>query len=244
MRVLRLPRYNHPSPKPRNNTHHHPCPQIIQDSLAAISKMQSSGATIIDVTIPSIPSVLLSPAHLKIVQAEFKSTLQTYLFTLFNSTMHTLSDIIAFNELHSTVEMPPDHCCQELFLSTLTAPGADSPEYTAALKHLHMLSREQGIDYALRAYNVDVLMVPTEAPKSATLSAVAGYPVVTAPLGYVRESGRPFGVNFMAGWEGEEVLMRVLGAWEVEFGGGRRVPGVLDTEDSGGGGLGGVEREL
>lgn len=68
--------------------------------------------------------------------------------------------------------------------------------------------------------------MPTEAPQSATLAAMAGYPIATAPLGYIEESGRPFGVSFFTGAGGEEVLVRVLGAWEREFG-GRRVPGAL-----------------
>lgn len=93
----------------------------------------------------------------------------------------------------------------------------------------------------LRTYNVDVLVVPAEAPRSTALVAMAGYPIATAPLGYVKESGRPFGLAFFTGAGEEEMLIRVLGAWEKEFG-VRRVPSALVGQREGGSGL--MEREL
>lgn len=205
----------------------------MRESLAALEKMQSLGAIISNVTMPSVQKALASPKlwteNLIVIQAEFKESLTSHLHTLRNTSIHTLQDLIAFNLDSAAVEMPPGHCCQELLIDALTAHSTNSSTYRSALDTIQSLARDHGIDYALRAYNVDVLVVPTEAPRSSTLAAMAGYPIATAPLGYIDGSGRPFGLSFFTGAGGEEMLIRVLAAWEKEFG-GRRVPSALGTQ--------------
>lgn len=203
----------------------------MEASLAAVEKLQFLGATVSDITMPSAQEALASPKlwtnQLIVIQAEFKESLTSHLQTLRNTSIHTLQDLIAFN-LDSAAEMPPGHCCQELFIEALTAHSTESPTYRSALHVIQSLARGHGIDYALHTYGVDVLVVPTEAPWSSTLAAMAGYPIATAPLGYINESGRPFGLSFFAGAGREEMLIRVLGAWEKESG-GRRAPKALSA---------------
>lgn len=205
----------------------------MRESLTALEKMQSLGAIVSNVTMPSVQKALASPKlwteNLIVVQAEFKESLTSHLHTLHNTSIHTLQDLIAFNLDSAAVEMPPGHCCQELLIDALTAHSTNSSTYRSALDTIQSLARDHGIDYALHAYDVDVLVVPTEAPRSSTLAAMAGYPIATAPLGYIDGSGRPFGLSFFTGAGGEEMLIRVLAAWEKEFG-GRRVPSALGRQ--------------
>lgn len=208
--------------------------------------MQSLGAIVSNVTMPSAQKALASrklwTKHLIVIQSEFKESLNSYLHTLHNTSIHTLQDLIAFNLDFAADEMPPGHCCQELLIDALSAHSTNSPTYRAALNVTQSIARYHGIDYALRTYDVDVLVVPTEAPWSSTLAAMAGYPIATAPLGYISESGRPFGLSFFTGADGEEMLIRVLAAWEREFG-GRRVPSALGGQSKQGvGGSWGVAR--
>ncbi|KAL0639983.1 hypothetical protein Q9L58_000811 [Maublancomyces gigas] len=214
---------------------------ILEASLAAIDKMQSLGAIVSNVTMPSAQKALAShklwTKRLIVIQAEFKESLDSYLHTLRNTSIHTLQDLIAFNLDFAAAEMPLGHCCQEFFIDALSAHSTNSSTYRSALNVTQSIARDHGIDYALRTYDVDVLVAPTEAPWSSTLAAMAGYPIATVPLGYINESGRPFGLSFFTGADGEEMLIRVLGAWEKEFG-RRRVPSALGGQA----GVGGVAR--
>ena len=166
---------------------------------------------------PTLPH-LVSPQQTNLPDAatELKESLATYLSTLQNTTHHTLSDIIAFNEQHLPLEMPPGHCCQDFFLAANATRGTASSGYLSALSRLRTLSRDRGITFATRKYNIDVLVVPADSPRSTALSAVSGWPVATVPVGVLKNSGRPFGLAVFTSGEdgkGEERLMRVSGQW-------------------------------
>jgi amidase len=111
--------------------------------------------------------------------------------------------------------MPPGYCCQDIFLTANATHGTTSSAYLSALTRLRFLSRDNGIAFATKKYNLDVLVVPADSPRSTALSALSGWPIATVPVG-VLKSGRPFGLAvFTSGADGrgEERLMRVLGRW-------------------------------
>lgn len=111
--------------------------------------------------------------------------------------------------------MPPGYCCQENFdAALLTSP--DSEAYRAAKRTARRNSQENGIDYALRKFNVSVIVVPAEGPSSA-MAALSGYPIATAPLGYLADEERPFGIAVFATAGKENSLLRFLAAWEKTF---------------------------
>lgn len=57
----------------------------------------------------------------------------------------------------------------------------------------------------------------TPTGRLATVAALAGYPVGTAPLGYARFSGRAFGVCFVARANQEALILSAMSAWEATF---------------------------
>lgn len=92
----------------------------------------------------------------------------------------------------------------------------------------HHLTREQGIDAALAKHNLDALITPTGGPawmidplngdainwdmESTSPPAVAGYPHVAVPAGYIH--GLPVGLSFIgAAWQ-EAKLIRYAYAFE------------------------------
>jgi len=121
----------------------------------------------------------------------------------------TLAELIAFNERHRGREMP--YFGQEIFVQSQARGPLTSPAYRRALAANHRLAGAQGIDAALAARRVDVLVAPTNGPAwsidlvtgdhfgggYSSPSAVAGYPHVTVPAGYVQ--GLPVGLSFFAG---------------------------------------------
>ena len=76
-----------------------------------------------------------------------------------------------------------------------------------------MIGRTNGIDAVLDSTGADALVLPTEGYAS-SLAAVAGYPIVTVPLGYL-SSGQPFGMAFIGRQWSEPTLIGLMAAWEA-----------------------------
>jgi amidase len=96
----------------------------------------------------------------------------------------------------------------------------------------HRLSRDQGIDAALKAHKLDAILTP--GGSGANLAARAGYPIVSVPFGMVPNAPTPplpegfnarpapFGVTFTASACAEPRLVAL--AYAFEQAGKRRVP--------------------
>jgi amidase len=138
--------------------------------------------------------------------------------------MRTLADLIAFNDQHAAEEMP--YFGQELFLRAQDAGSLADAAYQTALARNHRLSREEGIDAALRRHRLDALVLPTTNPptkidlvngswslgSSSRPAAMAGYPAITVPAGFAR--GLPVGVTFIGAAFSEPTLIRLAYAFE------------------------------
>ncbi len=88
------------------------------------------------------------------------------------------------------------------------------------------LSRTKGLDAALAAHKLDALIAPTLSPAwpidhvngdhflgaSSTPAAVAGYPSITVPAGFVR--GLPVGISFIGKPWSEARLIALAYAYE------------------------------
>jgi amidase len=88
------------------------------------------------------------------------------------------------------------------------------------------MTREDGIDAVLKKHKLDALIAPTGGPAWPTdwingdhftggyssASAVAGYPHITVPAGYVH--GLPVGISFFASAWSEPTLIRLAYSFE------------------------------
>src|SRR6266567_7418986 len=170
-----------------------------------IDQMKSAGAVIVD------PADLEShgkfdDTELLVLLYELKADLNTYLATRSAAQVHSLADVIAFNEKNKDKEMP--YFGQDLFLKSQEKGTLTEKEYVAALASNHALSREQGIDGVMNKFHLDALVAPSGAPAwltdlangdhavggSSNAAAVAGYPNINVPAGFV--FGMPVGISF------------------------------------------------
>ena len=198
--------------------------QVDKRMNSLIEEMKKLGAVIVDpAEIPT--SGQFDDSELEVLLYEFKADLNSYLAGLGpKAPVHSLKQIIEFNEKNREREMP--YFGQELFVRAEAKGPLTSKAYLSALQKNRRLSRTQGIDFVLRRHKLDALIAPTGGPAwptdwlngdhftggYSTASAVAGYPHITVPAGYV--FGLPFGISFFGAAYSEPKLIALAYAFE------------------------------
>jgi len=192
---------------------------------SAISAIERAGGEVIDglglVTMADIR------VHESIVMStEFKFGLNQYLSGTTQQCVRSLADVIAFNEKNSPTTMP--YFRQELLEISQARNDLSDPEYQQALGESRRLARDAGIDAMLSEHQLDAIISPTTCPPwlidwvggdnrsggSACAAAVAGYPSVTVPAGYV--FGLPVGLSFFSTVDRDAMLIKLAYAFEQQ----------------------------
>jgi amidase len=190
----------------------------------ALKILEAQGAVLIDV--PELPNAgKYGATELEVLLTELKADMEAYLKEWApDAPVRTLADIIAFNEANKDKVMP--YFGQEHFINAQKKGGLDSKEYLDALASNHRLSRSEGIDRVLGDNKLDALIAPTTGPAWMTdfikgdasggsfssPAAVAGYPHVTVPAGFVQ--GLPCGMSFVGTAWSEPRLIALAYAFE------------------------------
>ena len=172
-----------------------------------VETLRAAGAEIVDpVAIASLTKLGTAPGT--VLSFEFKDGINRYLAEPGRvAPMHTLADLIAFNDAHRAEEMP--FFAQEIFLTSQARGPLTDKAYVEARETCLRLTRAEGIDAAMDENKLDALVVFTKGTAtltdlvngeggsggSATLAAVAGYPSVTVPAAQV--FGLPIGLSFV-----------------------------------------------
>jgi amidase len=177
--------------------------QVIEGAIAVLKTL---GAEIVD------PADL--PSHGKFGDSEseamlyeFKDGLNQYLAGAGSAArVKTLTELIAFNTEHASRELAIFG--QDVFESAEKKGPLTEKAYQDALEKNLRLSRAEGIDAILKEQRLDALIAPTNGPAClidvvngdqdtggcSSAAAVAGYPHITVPAGYVH--GLPVGISF------------------------------------------------
>ena len=198
-----------------------PVDKIMEDALDAMKKQ---GAILVD------PAEIESAGKWRdteftVFLYELKADLTAYLARLGpNAPAKTLKDIIDFNERNKEKEMP--FFGQDIFLKSQEKGPLTTQEYLDAVQKNHQLARTEGIDALMDKNKLDALVAPTGGPAwltdhvvgdhfgggSSSAAAVAGYPSITVPAGFV--FGLPVGISFFGRAWSEPELIRVAYAFE------------------------------
>lgn len=191
---------------------------------SALDVLRREGAVLIDpANIPHAGEY--DDAELEVLLYELKSDLNAYLAALGSrAPVHALADVIQFNERHREREMP--YFGQELFLQAQEKGPLTSPAYIKARNKCRGLSRSLGIDAVMKKHRLHALVAPTGNPawptdlvngdhftgSSSTPAAVAGYPSISVPMGFVY--GLPVNLSFFGRPWSEPTLIRIGFAFE------------------------------
>lgn len=196
--------------------------RVMEDVITA---MKDAGAVLIDGCELS-PGQEYGDSEFEVLLYEFKAGLNTFLATLDPALgIRNLDDLIRFNEENKATSMP--YFGQEIFYQAQKKGGLDAKEYRDALAKNLKASREDGIDKAIAKDRLDAILAPTGAPawlidlvngdsfggvSSSQPPAVAGYPAITVPAGFI--SGLPVGMTLIGPAWSEAALIRYAYAFE------------------------------
>jgi amidase len=206
---------------------------------AALDALKGLGAVLVDPA-DITTAGQFDDSEFAVLLYEFKADLNRYLSTWVpGSGAKTLADLIAFNEHNRDREMP--YFGQEIFVQAQAKGPLTEQDYLRALDKNHLLARTQGIDAVIAEHHLDALIAPTGGPPAlidlvngdpggggsfSSPAAVAGYPHVTVPMGYV--AGLPVGLSFVGRPWSEATLIKLAYAYERETK-ARRPPRFLAT---------------
>ena len=186
--------------------------------MEAVDFMEKQGTELVQ--IDKIMDSNVGSYSMKIMGYEFINGLNDYFKTLGpNSKIKTVEDVIAFNK-KDPIELK---YFGQKYLET--KPGS-AVEYNKNLKLMHEGSRKNGIDKVMKKYNLDAIIAPTGGPAwktdlkngdhvalgSSAPAAIAGYPNITVPMGFVGEL--PVGISFFGKAWSEPVLLEIAYGFE------------------------------
>ncbi|HQZ98093.1 MAG TPA: amidase [Pyrinomonadaceae bacterium] len=183
--------------------------------------LKNGGASLIDVTFPKLQD--FGDAEYDVLLYEFKEDLNKYLAKR-GGANRSLKDLIAFNEKNADREMP--YFGQEIFLQAEAKGGLNDSAYKIALLQSKLMTQEQGIDAVMDKDKLDAIVAPSGGVawmtdlvggdcgvfESSSLAAVAGYPNITVPAGFIQ--GLPAGISFFGKAFTEHKLIMAAYAFE------------------------------
>lgn len=190
----------------------------------ALAVLRAQGAVLVDpVELPNASKY--QDSELEVLLYEFKAGLAAYLAEFApGAPITNMADLIAFNEKHAPRELR--HFGQEYLIRANAKGGLGDQAYLDALANNRRYARAEGIDQVLQAHQLDALVAPTGGPAWLTdvingdhyggsfssPAAVAGYPHITVPAGFVH--GLPVGLSFAGTAYSDARLIQLAYAYE------------------------------
>jgi len=207
----------------------------------AVEAMKRAGAEVVDpVEFATLGKT--DESEYEVLLYEFKADLEAYFAARPGAAVRTLADLIAFNDRNADREMP--FFGQEILERAVKKGPLTDKAYLEALAKNHELMRAKGIDAVLAGDDLDALIVLTNGPahmtdlvngdsfsgSSSSPAAVAGYPTITLPAGWVH--GLPVGISLIGRAWSEPELIKLAYGLERALG-MRQAPRLLPTVDLG-----------
>ncbi|TKC02644.1 amidase [Pedobacter cryotolerans] len=187
----------------------------------AIAKLKELGAEIIEISLLA-EMRSIGGASTVVLQSEFKDGVNAYLAKA-NAKVKTLTEVIAFNKANLTSAMP--YFKQETLEASDKAADLNSQTYKDAVAKT--LSSQKIINDLMEKNKLDVIVGTSFGIPSlidlfngdysggfyfASPAAMAGFPHITVPMGFINEL--PVGLSFIASAYQEPVVLSIAYIYE------------------------------
>jgi amidase len=189
----------------------------------AVAVLKAQGATVVEVDVRT-PTQPIGEAEFDVLLYEFKDGVNKYLAQT-KAPVKTLADVIAFNKTNAAKAMP--FFQQEILEQAEKTDGLASDKYKAAVRKVVDTSRA-ALDAALKTDGGLAAIVAITTGPAACIdlvngeygtgpgysgpAAMAGYPHLTVPMGYVH--GLPVGLSLVGAPYKEAELLALGYAYE------------------------------
>jgi amidase len=178
----------------------------------ALARLKDLGAELVDVEFATLGK--FGNFELEVLLHEFKAGLNAWLAEHARSApATTLAELIEYNERNRARVMP--YFGQDLMVKAQAKGALNADAYVKALARCRELTRALGIDAAVKEHRVEAIVGQTTSPPwmidpvtgdsgrggCASLPAVAGYPHLTVPAGFITPAPpftgvAPVGISF------------------------------------------------
>ncbi|MEO7240867.1 MAG: amidase family protein, partial [Sphingomicrobium sp.] len=211
---------------------------------AALAVLRRQGATLVE--IKQFDDKAIGDNETAVLLTEFKAALGDYLRgSPAPIPVRSLADVIAFNQAHAAQELALFD--QETFETAQRTKGLADPAYRKARQTSFRAAGPNGIDRLLKVHRLDALVGPTMPPAwkidavngdqiagggAGSLAAVAGYPHLTVPMGFVK--GLPVGLSLIGRKWSDSLLLSLGYAYEQARGplpGARFLPSIEQSPE-------------
>ncbi len=190
--------------------------------LEAVDFIKKSGAEVVEIN--NIIAPKIEALEFDILLFEFKDGLNKYFASLGpDAVVKNMDELIKQQSTDSAEMRWFDH---KLFEMAQAKKSLDSDEYKNALQEMLKGARENGIDKVMNANNLVAIIAPTGSPawktdlvngdnfgiSSSSPAAIAGYPAISLPMGFVE--GLPVNITFYGKAWSEPTLIEMAFAYE------------------------------
>jgi amidase len=194
---------------------------VYEDALTALKK---EGAILIE-EVDAKPLPEFDEAEITVLLYEFKAGLNAYLAKLGKGApVKSLAEVIGFNVKNKAKELP--YFGQDLLIRAQECGPLTEKKYRDAREQCLRITRVEGINAMMTKHSLDAIVSPTGGPawltdlvngdhftgSTSSPAAVAGYPSITVPMGYV--FGLPLGLTFFGRAWMEPTLLKLAYSFE------------------------------
>lgn len=187
----------------------------------AIEDMKAAGAELIEIE-KVMPEKVYEESY-QVMLYEFKDGLHKYLVSLGDDApIKNIEELIAFNKNDETESLFD----QKILMEAAEKGGLDSEDYQNKLAKMQTNTQKEGMDKVMQENKLDAFIAPTNSPAwktdltngdlymggSSSLSAMAGYPIISVPMGMV--DGLPVGMSIWGKAWSESTLIEIAYAYE------------------------------
>ena len=191
----------------------------------AVNFLKSQGVEIIEID-SILNEKVMRPYIIQMMLYEYKNGLNKYFQSLGNDAdIKSVEELIAFNNADSLELKYFNQMYLEMLVSV---DDLTQEEYSEVLSQVADGSRKEGLDRVMDLYDLDAIIAPSGNPAwkidlingdpssgridSSSPAAIAGYPSITVPMGFIGEL--PVGISFFGRAWSEPLLLEIAYAYE------------------------------